>query len=356
MSRTDRPKTAAEWNAKNPVLRQGEYGVASDTGKHKFGDGITPWNELPYFTPGSGGSGGGAALPAQFSADNIPFLNPQITPTEEDGVVILDEAVDLNTITDSGFYRVGNITGNKDYVLNGPTGVISYQLMLTVVHGKNNAGIASSPSDENVVQRLSGYFIRSDVGLLVSDFIRFATQSSDGIYYWSQWLIFENKPQDTGWRVFDSSIPATDTGGFENGPTQGKTQKFALRRIGNKVLFSAEFKGRSEVGEDAVSVTEPIPDGFRPHSVDLAGFGVYLGPDIILDDFNGSELFTFRAQSDGIAGISNLVKVYPPVDGSGNVTAPGRGIWLVGSGEWYTEQAFPSEPYPGDPVSTTILI
>lgn len=38
--------TAAEWNAKNPILRSGEPGIALDTGEFKIGDGVTSWNQL----------------------------------------------------------------------------------------------------------------------------------------------------------------------------------------------------------------------------------------------------------------------------------------------------------------------
>lgn len=41
-------ETAAEWAAKNPVLRKGEPGVESDTKKSKHGDGYRRWNQLPY--------------------------------------------------------------------------------------------------------------------------------------------------------------------------------------------------------------------------------------------------------------------------------------------------------------------
>lgn len=40
--------TAASWAQHNPVLLAGEMGVETDTGKFKFGDGTTPWNQLPY--------------------------------------------------------------------------------------------------------------------------------------------------------------------------------------------------------------------------------------------------------------------------------------------------------------------
>lgn len=42
--------TAAEWAEKNPVLRSGEPGVAIDTQRLKLGNGITPWNSLPYIS------------------------------------------------------------------------------------------------------------------------------------------------------------------------------------------------------------------------------------------------------------------------------------------------------------------
>lgn len=47
--------TTAAWETANPILQYGEPGYEKDTGKLKIGDGIHPWNELPYLT-GSGGS------------------------------------------------------------------------------------------------------------------------------------------------------------------------------------------------------------------------------------------------------------------------------------------------------------
>lgn len=41
--------TAAEWQLKNPVLRPGEPGIATDTAKFKIGDGLTRWEDLPYY-------------------------------------------------------------------------------------------------------------------------------------------------------------------------------------------------------------------------------------------------------------------------------------------------------------------
>ena len=49
--------TAAEWAASQPqpggeVLKLGEPGYEKDTRKLKIGDGVTPWNSLPYFSDG----------------------------------------------------------------------------------------------------------------------------------------------------------------------------------------------------------------------------------------------------------------------------------------------------------------
>ena len=47
-----RGDTAADWAAKNPVLAKNEVGIVEGTPGRKTGDGVTPWNQLPYdFVP-----------------------------------------------------------------------------------------------------------------------------------------------------------------------------------------------------------------------------------------------------------------------------------------------------------------
>ena len=43
-----RRATSAEWESVNPILREGEPAYATDIKRHKIGDGVTSWNDLPY--------------------------------------------------------------------------------------------------------------------------------------------------------------------------------------------------------------------------------------------------------------------------------------------------------------------
>ena len=43
---------AENWTNANPVLDDGEVGIEKNTRKFKFGNGSTPWNDLPYVIDG----------------------------------------------------------------------------------------------------------------------------------------------------------------------------------------------------------------------------------------------------------------------------------------------------------------
>jgi len=47
-----RNDTASNWTTANPTLGKGEFGIESDTGKLKIGDGSTAWNSLDYWCNG----------------------------------------------------------------------------------------------------------------------------------------------------------------------------------------------------------------------------------------------------------------------------------------------------------------
>lgn len=64
-----RRDTAANWTTNNPVLEDSEPGRETDTGKIKYGDGTTHWNDLAY---SGGGSAGAASHVFMQDADPAP--------------------------------------------------------------------------------------------------------------------------------------------------------------------------------------------------------------------------------------------------------------------------------------------
>jgi hypothetical protein len=73
--------TAAALYALNPVLLRGEPGLEIDTNKVKYGNGVTPWRDLPYSNPAlevvDGGeftAGAIPAVPGTFSPPTLPGL------------------------------------------------------------------------------------------------------------------------------------------------------------------------------------------------------------------------------------------------------------------------------------------
>ncbi len=59
-----RRDTAANWASVNPTMGMGEIGYETDTGKFKFGDGVTAWNGLEY-------AGGGAISGRTTGAETV---------------------------------------------------------------------------------------------------------------------------------------------------------------------------------------------------------------------------------------------------------------------------------------------
>lgn len=87
--------TATEWSAANPVLAEGEIGVELDTFKWKVGNGVAPWNSLPYST-GPAGTSGATGRPGVDGAegdDGWPGPPGPIGPQGPTGPTGLDSTV-----------------------------------------------------------------------------------------------------------------------------------------------------------------------------------------------------------------------------------------------------------------------
>ena len=67
--------TAAAWAAVNPVMLDGEGGFEIDTRKLKIGDGATAWNDLAYYSTGSGSGGFAAYVHTQSAPSTTWTIN-----------------------------------------------------------------------------------------------------------------------------------------------------------------------------------------------------------------------------------------------------------------------------------------
>lgn len=113
--------TAERWYTVNPILAIGEPGFVYDDNKLKIGDGVTPWNELPYI----GGS------------------DSTITLTPVDGsLIIKDNTIDIGISAEPG----NALTKKPDglYVGTSTSGNYAAGLGLQLVDGTFSIKLADT--------------------------------------------------------------------------------------------------------------------------------------------------------------------------------------------------------------------
>lgn len=98
---TVRNDSAEKWESSNPILLKGEIGLENDTNQFKFGDGVTPWNELKH-----------VKLPLNPEAPVIESLriNGELLKKNEDGSIELP----LASASGYGLVKPDNDTLNVD--------------------------------------------------------------------------------------------------------------------------------------------------------------------------------------------------------------------------------------------------
>jgi Major tropism determinant N-terminal domain len=95
-----RRDTAANWTSNNPTLAAGEFGLESDTGKFKVGNGSTAWNSLAYGgLQGTNGLQGSAGSQGTSGAVNNLSINAQ---TGTSYTLVSGDANSLVTASNSG--------------------------------------------------------------------------------------------------------------------------------------------------------------------------------------------------------------------------------------------------------------
>ena len=98
---TVRNDSAEKWESSNPILLKGEIGLENDTSQFKFGNGVTPWNELKHVT-----------LPLNPETPVVESLkiNGELLKKNEDGSIELP----LASAGDYGLVKPDNETLSAD--------------------------------------------------------------------------------------------------------------------------------------------------------------------------------------------------------------------------------------------------
>lgn len=152
-----RRDTAARWASNNPTPADGELCLESNTNKIKFGDGVTAYNNLPYFAPANATQLAAGLMSAADKtkldginiADYAPLNSPVLTGTPKavtngympDRTIATDQAV-LNRIAEAAIpllavrvvYSVG---ANGEYTIIGDENALSTCVFMSV----NGAGV-----------------------------------------------------------------------------------------------------------------------------------------------------------------------------------------------------------------------
>ncbi len=124
--------TATQWTSADTILAAGEFGIETDTGQFKVGDGTTGWNSLPYFKD---------------TIDlNIDLKAPLASPTFTGNVTL------PSTTT------IGNVSAAEIAILDGVTATASEINVLDGITSTTNElnildGVTASASEIN---RLDG--------------------------------------------------------------------------------------------------------------------------------------------------------------------------------------------------------
>jgi hypothetical protein len=119
--------TAANWTSQNPVLKANTWGIETDTGELKFGDGSTTWANLPYVAESSAKTttGTGSAVCATSPTLVTPILGVAAATTVSAGAGTVSAPAftftgDPDTgIIDSAANSIGFVTaGAEQWIIN----------------------------------------------------------------------------------------------------------------------------------------------------------------------------------------------------------------------------------------------
>lgn len=138
--------TAAQWTAANPTLAAGEFGVETDTGKRKVGDGSTAWASLPYSVLSNDSRLTDTRTPTDNSVTSAKIVDGAIVNAD----INASAAIDLSKLAaqaDKTF--VGNVSGGSAV----PTAVTATNVIAAL---SGAAGASFSMNSQKITSLANG--------------------------------------------------------------------------------------------------------------------------------------------------------------------------------------------------------
>ena len=128
-----RRDTAANWTANNPILALGEAGIETDHNNIKYGDGITPWNDLDYPAAIKAREQGGFITEIGLQPSEYPFQDQWLAS------VAVDD--DGNSYYVGGYEEDDGTWWDRNMVVKlNPLGGVEWQRRLQVTEGDEGHG------------------------------------------------------------------------------------------------------------------------------------------------------------------------------------------------------------------------
>lgn len=198
-----RHDTANDWEIRNPILAQGEYGLEIDTYLIKVGDGVLDWEHLPYLNKlnasyfkqlGDGTITFSDSFMATITAleaaagsaiENLVIVNPPVNDTDVPNKKYVDDAIraaghlkrqivqQLPAVADGDEYTIYMIQVNDHYeeymLINGAydmigaTGSGSAQYELQVATAARLGGVKSSSEPDHIAVGQDGFMTLNQV-------------------------------------------------------------------------------------------------------------------------------------------------------------------------------------------------
>ena len=124
---------SAKWALNNPILLEGEIGYETNTSYIKIGDGVTPWNDLSYWTGGVTGAG---LIVKENGATVLSPTNVLNFSTDFDTTVSAGNTVSISLSGVGPNSTSVNVFGEGGIGITGATG-LNFRSSKVTASGKN---------------------------------------------------------------------------------------------------------------------------------------------------------------------------------------------------------------------------